>query len=825
MPRRHFRWTIPGICILASALFLGWSPWSAATQSAAVTPPLAIQLPAANRGENHLRPAAPPSLRLLGERLSPTECTALAHQLPSFTAEGLAIAPNQIGVNRSVRKDWLAQPRRLGDVRARTGGDMLTGYAAALTSPRAAALRLHFEGVDLPPGAELYVYGAADNVVSGPYTGKGPFGSGEFWTDVLAGDTAVVEWLEPAGRTAPFRVTEVAHIWDSPLPPTVKTTGKVEGSSPEVGACHLDAMCGPEPEKDSVARIVFQTGGGTSFCSGTVLTTRSGDFAPFFLTANHCVSTAAEAQSVQAFWFYRTTACNSGVVSGNFFRSPTGATLLQTNAPSEHTLLEILGVIPRNLFHAGWDINPRPDGTNVFALHHPGAGVPTSQSPPSFLRRSLGTVAGQNTNCGGSTGLQGGYRVNWNQGVTEPGSSGSGIWYSTSQGSFLIGVLSCGPAACGAPPSQLFDNYGKFSAFAPSINSFLNGGSDDAFEPNDSRADARFVTLPVNANNLVVKEVSEDWYAIQATTGARILATVNFTHNFGDIDLQLYRNQEPQPVAISNSSSNSETIDFTNPGPANLFFLRVFLFNDTRNTYQMSLNVTGGAPPPPPSTVGCFRPSDGFVYQRFSNTPGFADNSFFYGQAGDRPIAGDWNGDGIDTVGIFRNGTFFLKNSNTPGFADLSFAYGSAGDIPLAGDWNGDGVDTIGVYRNGTFFLRNANSAGSPDIVVNYGNPNDLPIVGDWDGNRTTTVGCFRPSNGFCYIRNSNTSGFADSDFFYGQAGDIPVAGDWTGKGFDSIGIYRQGVFFLRNANSGGFAHIQVNYGSPGDIPIVGRWR
>jgi hypothetical protein len=139
MPRRRFRWTLPGICILAGILFFGWSPRPAATRSATVPPPLAIQLPAANRGENHLRPAAPPSLRLLGERLSPATCAALARQLPPFTTEGLSIAPNQIGANRSVREDWLTQPRRLGDVRAKTGGDMLTGYAAALTSPRAAA--------------------------------------------------------------------------------------------------------------------------------------------------------------------------------------------------------------------------------------------------------------------------------------------------------------------------------------------------------------------------------------------------------------------------------------------------------------------------------------------------------------------------------------------------------------------------------------------------------------------------------------------------------------------------------------------------------------
>lgn len=827
MPSLRLRWSVP--CLVFGLLvFFGWSPRPAASQNSpeASTTLLTLQPPAANRGEALHRPPALPSLRTRGERLSVETCARLAYEAPPFTAKGLAIAPNQIGANRALAPNWTENAVRLGVTRSKASGRELVAYAAVVRSPNAAALRLHFDNIALPPDAELYVYGAQDDVVSGPYTGRGPFESGEFWSDVLAGDTAVVEWLTPPNAPPGFRVAELTHIWDSPLPPTVFNGKKTKTEeNTEAGVCNLDAMCGPEPEKDSVARIVFQVGQGAAVCTGTVLNTRSGDFAPFFLTANHCVSTPAQAQSVQAFWFYRSTACNSSVVSSNFFRSPTGATLLQTNAPSDHTLLEILGVIPRNLFHAGWDTNTRPDGTNVFALHHPDAGTPVSQPQLSFLRRSLGTIAGQNTNCGGGTGLQGGYRVNWNQGVTEPGSSGSGIWYTTGQGSFLIGVLSCGPAACGVPPSQLFDNYGKFSAFAPSINNFLNGGSDDAFEPNDSRAGARFVTPPVNAGNLVVKQVSEDWYAVQATNGARITATVSFTHSFGDVDIELYRNQEPNPVAASRGVGNSETIDFTNAGPPNVFFLRVYLADDTRNTYQMTLNVAGGAAPPPADTVACFRPTDGFVYQRFSNTPGFADNSFFYGQAGDRPIAGDWDGDGVDTVGIFRNGVFFLKNSNTPGFADLSFAYGAPGDIPLAGDWDGNGVDTIGVYRNGAFFLRNSNSAGSPDIVVNYGNVGDVPLVGDWDGNRTTTVGCFRPSNGFCYIRNSNTSGFADSDFFYGQAGDVPVAGDWTGKGFDSIGIYRNGVFFLRHTNSAGFADLQVNYGNPGDVPIVGRWR
>jgi len=52
-------------------------------------------------------------------------------------------------------------------------------------------------------------------------------------------------------------------------------------------------------------------------------------------------------------------------------------------------------------------------------------------------------------------------------------------------------------------------------------------------------------------------------------------------------------------------------------------------------------------------------------------------------------VVGDWDGNGTDTIGVFRNGVFYLRNSNTNGFADLAFTYGQPGDVPVVGDWNG----------------------------------------------------------------------------------------------------------------------------------------
>ena len=62
--------------------------------------------------------------------------------------------------------------------------------------------------------------------------------------------------------------------------------------------------------------------------------------------------------------------------------------------------------------------------------------------------------------------------------------------------------------------------------------------------------------------------------------------------------------------------------------------------------------------------------------------------------------------------------------------------FGLQTDTAVVGDWDGDGTDTIGVYRpsNCSFYLRNSNSSGPTDIIVTYGAAGDVPLVGDWDG-------------------------------------------------------------------------------------------
>jgi hypothetical protein len=70
-----------------------------------------------------------------------------------------------------------------------------------------------------------------------------------------------------------------------------------------------------------------------------------------------------------------------------------------------------------------------------------------------------------------------------------------------------------------------------------------------------------------------------------------------------------------------------------------------------------------------------------------------ADGEFFFGDPGDRFVAGDWGViDGRETPGLFRPSdvTFFFRHTLTQGTADSQFTWTGADTdlIPVAGDFN-----------------------------------------------------------------------------------------------------------------------------------------
>jgi hypothetical protein len=187
----------------------------------------------------------------------------------------------------------------------------------------------------------------------------------------------------------------------------------------------------------------------------------------------------------------------------------------------------------------------------------------------------------------------------------------------------------------------------------------------------------------------------------------------------------------------------------------------------------------------------------------------------------------------VDTIGVYKAGKFYLRNSNSTGGADITITLGGdASDLPVAGDWNGDSIDTVGVYRSSTGVFYLADSNFMPQVVYTaiFGNPGDTPFAGRWTSSMNHDgIGVFRPTNGLLYQKTSVSNGFSDYFAVFGNPGDAAFAGDWNGDGLDAVGVYRPGTkqwYFSNNGQPSGITVSDLGYSwdISTNIPVVGDW-
>lgn len=387
-------------------------------------------------------------------------------------------------------------------------GDVRVG---AVVSEGALYTRVHFKGMSLPDGARVFVYSASNpDEYYGPYEGRGPSDNGTFWTPPLSGDAVVVEYISPPGTksNAPFKVFEVSHIYKDIFSP-----------NDPAGSCNLDVTSQWLEVAKATAMLQFTTAQGEALCTGTLMNDVDPSTAHHVLTANHCISTESEAQSVKVYWHY-----NSGEAPpGGAANTTLGANLLSTGTASDFTLLRLTGTLPSGLFFSGWDASPVSVSTPVTGIHHPNG----SHKRISFGATNSTCGAGLPGPCGNFTG------VTWNPngGTTEQGSSGSGIWTGTPDNPKLVGTLTGGFASCANSTGS--DFYGRFSVTYPSVSAFLIGSCVSSISPTSQNFPGSggpgtiTVTAPAGCNWTAV--ATESFITITGGSNGDGPGTVNFS--------------------------------------------------------------------------------------------------------------------------------------------------------------------------------------------------------------------------------------------------------------------------------------------------------
>jgi lysyl endopeptidase len=317
-------------------------------------------------------------------------------------------------------------------------------FCLKVKSVRATSLSLEFENFHLPDGAEMYLYNTAGTILTGPVTSLENRPSGTWGSDVYNDDAVIVEVKVPEEMISQFsaKIVSVGYGFRE-LPSASNRFG-------DAGSCNVNAICplgnGWDFEQRSVALILDSQGGSWT---GTLVNNTCNNRIPYLLTASH-VATLAIAQPIAKWRFifqYKSSTCTPQE-DGSMHLLFNGAKLRANSSWSDFALVEMDQTPPQNsgITYAGWDRSGTvsPNGTS---FHHPqGDVMKVSYDAEPVLRKPYP---------GATASVY--WQTDWNQGVTEKGSSGSALFNNEHK---IIGQLRGGYSYCAGP--NLKDYYGAF---------------------------------------------------------------------------------------------------------------------------------------------------------------------------------------------------------------------------------------------------------------------------------------------------------------------------------------------------------------------------
>ncbi|RXK86877.1 trypsin-like peptidase domain-containing protein [Filimonas effusa] len=318
-------------------------------------------------------------------------------------------------------------------------------WRLGIASPGAYSLYISFNSLELAAGASLYVYDEKGDDICGPFTADVLPHTGAFSVPPVKGDKIIIE-LNVPGNVKEYGKVVVSKLYHDKL----NYFGRYNGLRRlPPSACEENINCENgafwQTEKRAVCKII--TDG--ALCTGTLVANTARSREPYLLTAYHIIFDQQHAAEAVFFFNYEYADCEGAVV--NDYQRISGASLLATAPGLDYALLKLHQVPPESChpYYAGWDAGVRLPELPVAAIHHPG-GLP-KQLAMSYRYVSSATYAPlyqQDAFWG----------VNWEVGMTAPGSSGSPLFNKQHR---LVGTLTGGNATCGG---QGTDYFNKLSA-------------------------------------------------------------------------------------------------------------------------------------------------------------------------------------------------------------------------------------------------------------------------------------------------------------------------------------------------------------------------
>lgn len=310
-------------------------------------------------------------------------------------------------------------------------------------------------------------------MIQGPFTNELNNPGNRLGTDLIKGEEIIIEYIEPISSRGKSRlhINKVIHGYKDMFPNGTRDFG-------DSWPCHIDITCpqgeGWDKESKSVALILWEEyWWGTGFLINNTCNYRN---KPYFLTALHVVDNGdgiidenerSHIQEMIYRFLYKNPTCGGSTPPSNYYTYTGGATFQAGWFDSDFCLLKFNTFPSEVLTYAGWSRNTNPsEGTGI---HHPVGDVMkiAIDDDPLTMGKPDDTPFPPNHF----------WKVYWDEGVTQNGSSGSPLFNQNHQ---AIGQLNGGESNC---QQNGPDYYGRFdlswngpSPYDPekSLKSFLD---------------------------------------------------------------------------------------------------------------------------------------------------------------------------------------------------------------------------------------------------------------------------------------------------------------------------------------------------------------
>jgi hypothetical protein len=214
------------------------------------------------------------------------------------------------------------------------------------------------------------------------------------------------------------------------------------------------------------------------------------------------------------------------------------------------------------------------------------------------------------------------------------------------------------------------------------------------------------------------------------------------------------------------------------------------------------------------------RGTDPKVYVQLSNGSTFGAPQLwhnYFALNNEVPVIGDFNGDGMDDIATFLRsaptggGNVYVSLSTGSSFQTTAqlwdTGFGAGTEPPAAGDFNGDGMDDIATFSQGStgyVYVALSNGArflgqGGDNLWNKWFSPaGETPGVGDFNGDGRDDIVTFtQGSAAVVYVGLSTGAQFSAGTKWHNHfsgSGEVPGVGDFDGDGKSDVVTFTRGT-------------------------------